>query len=199
MQRAFEACVGEGIEYLSHFIQTEDEAAWGTFGEYRDTYDQDAKRFIAALLASSKVDFNRAIAWAPIYRLLDGAEFFFPLDVCYRRSPREQDFAPPLKLSTGCAAGTTVAAATLRAILELLERMRSRYGGAAAAAAAQSNRAASGLLPPKCSRKRARESRIGKAGCSTLLPVSESRRSPPFLGVRTDTGSHSALELASAL
>src|SRR5207248_4271471 len=63
VQRAFEACVGEGIEYLSQFIQTEDAAASGTFSEYRDTYDQDARRFIAALLASSKVDVNRAIAF----------------------------------------------------------------------------------------------------------------------------------------
>src|SRR3954447_7433817 len=77
-QRAFEACVGEGIEYLSQFLQTEDAAASGTFSEYRDKYDQDARRFIAALLASSKVDVNRAIALAPVHRLLDGAEVFFP-------------------------------------------------------------------------------------------------------------------------
>jgi ribosomal protein S12 methylthiotransferase accessory factor len=53
---------------------------------------------------------------------LDDAEVFFPLDVCCRRPPSEQDLAPPLKLSTGCAAGPTIAAATLRAALELIER-----------------------------------------------------------------------------
>jgi ribosomal protein S12 methylthiotransferase accessory factor len=121
-QRAFEACVGEGIEYLSQFVQTEDAVASGTFSEYRNAHDADASGFIAALLSLGKVDFNRSIAWVPVRRLLDGAEVFFPLDVCYRRPPPEQDFMPALKLSTGCAAGATIAEATLRAVLELIER-----------------------------------------------------------------------------
>jgi ribosomal protein S12 methylthiotransferase accessory factor len=121
-QRAFEACVGEGIEYLSQFVQTRDAVAWGAFDEYGGPYDADARRFIAALLAAGEVDASRAIAWAPARRLSDGTEVFFPLDVCCRRPPQQQDFTPPLKLSTGCAAGATVAAATLRAVLELIER-----------------------------------------------------------------------------
>jgi ribosomal protein S12 methylthiotransferase accessory factor len=44
------------------------------------------------------------------------------LDLCYRRRASEQNFKPPLKLSSGCAAGPTVEAATLRALLELVER-----------------------------------------------------------------------------
>lgn len=121
-QRAFEACVGEGIEYLSQFVQTEAGFARGAFNDCCDRYDADASRFVAAVLAASKVDFNRAIGWVPVRRLSDDAEILFPLDLCYRRSPPRQDFTPPLKLSTGCAAGATIAAAALRAVLELIER-----------------------------------------------------------------------------
>jgi ribosomal protein S12 methylthiotransferase accessory factor len=121
-QRAFEACVGEGIEYLSQFVQTHELVASGPFSEYGAVHDADARGFIGAVFASCKVDIGRAIAWVPVRRLSDDAELFFPLDVCCRRRSSEQDFAPPLKLSTGCAAGTTIAAATLRAALELIER-----------------------------------------------------------------------------
>ena len=121
-QRAFEACVGEGIEYLSQFVQIEDPVARGTFDEYRDAHDADARRLISAVLASCDVDMSRTIAWVPVRRLSDDAELFFPLDLCCRRPPSKQDFAPPLKLSTGCAAGTTIESATLRAALELIER-----------------------------------------------------------------------------
>jgi ribosomal protein S12 methylthiotransferase accessory factor len=44
------------------------------------------------------------------------------LDLCYRRPPDQRDFTPPHKLSTGCAAGITIEAATLRALLEIIER-----------------------------------------------------------------------------
>jgi ribosomal protein S12 methylthiotransferase accessory factor len=54
--------------------------------------------------------------------LPDGAHVWFPLDLCYRRGATEQDFSPRLKLSSGCAAGPTVEAATLRGLLELVER-----------------------------------------------------------------------------
>src|SRR5438270_8464783 len=70
-QRAFEACVGEGIEYLSQFVQTEDAVASGSSSEYRNAHDADASGFIAALLSLGKVDFNRSIAWVPVRRLLD--------------------------------------------------------------------------------------------------------------------------------
>ena len=45
-----------------------------------------------------------------------------PLDNCYRQHITEQDFKPPLRLSSGCAAGVTREDATLRGLLELIER-----------------------------------------------------------------------------
>src|SRR5947207_13893007 len=50
-QRAFEACVGEGIEYLSQFVRAEDAIEFGLLADYRDAYDPDTGRFISAALA----------------------------------------------------------------------------------------------------------------------------------------------------
>jgi ribosomal protein S12 methylthiotransferase accessory factor len=119
-QRAFESCVGEGIEYLSQFVQTGDQILLGPLSDYGHTYSADVRKFIAGILAVSTINADRSIAWVPAHRLPTGADMHFPLDLCYRR--RAQDFKPPLKLSSGCAAGSTVEAATLRALLELVER-----------------------------------------------------------------------------
>lgn len=121
-QRAFEACVGEGIEYLSQFVQPDDAAESGSLVDYGNTHDAHTKRFISEVFAASNVDAGRSIDWVPVRRLTDGLETWLPLDLCYRRPVSQQDFKPPLKLSTGCAAGATLEMATLRALLELIER-----------------------------------------------------------------------------
>lgn len=126
-QRAFEACVGEGIEYLSQFlppgapIETGPIAA-GPMAILGDAPDTEVRRFVAEVLAAGSVGRDRAVAWVGTERLSDGATVRFPVDLCYRRRAGEQDFTPPLKLSSGCAAGATLEAATLRALLELIER-----------------------------------------------------------------------------
>jgi ribosomal protein S12 methylthiotransferase accessory factor len=121
-QRAFESCVGEGVEYLSQFLSIDDHVELGPLAICGDGSDADVKRFIHETLAFSSVDADRLIAWVSADRLSDGARSRFPLDLCYRRRASEQDFTPPLKLSSGCAAGASVEAATLRALLELVER-----------------------------------------------------------------------------
>ena len=68
------------------------------------------------------VDPGQSIAWIAARRVTDGAPVRFPLDLCCRRPASHRNFTPPLKLSTGCAAGQTVAAAASRAALELVER-----------------------------------------------------------------------------
>jgi ribosomal protein S12 methylthiotransferase accessory factor len=121
-QKAFESCVGEGIEYLSQFVQANDPIERGPFTEYRESPDANVRAFISALLAFTGIEAERSIAWVPSSRLADGARMWFPLDLCYRRHVTEQDFKPPLKLSSGCAAGVTREDATLRGLLELIER-----------------------------------------------------------------------------
>jgi ribosomal protein S12 methylthiotransferase accessory factor len=121
-QRAFEACVGEGIEYLSQFLQADDTIQSGRLTDCNLTNDVDLREFLSKVLASSMIDADRSIAWVAANRLPDGEKTWFPVDLCYRRHVAEQDFKPPLKLSSGCAAGITVEVATLRALLELIER-----------------------------------------------------------------------------
>jgi ribosomal protein S12 methylthiotransferase accessory factor len=151
-QRAFEACVGEGIEYLSQFVQADDAAESGSLAEYGHTHDAHTKRFISEVFAVSNVDAGRSIAWVPARRLTDGLETWLPLDLCCRRPASQQDFKPPLKLSTGCAAGPAVEAATLHALLELIERdavalwWRGGRRGRAIAPDSEAGRAAEDLL-----------------------------------------------------
>ena len=121
-QRAFESCVGEGVEYLSQFVQAGDPVARGTFAEYGESFDADVRAVIAGTLAFSGFEAGRSLAWVPSSRLSDGATMWFPLDLCYRRHAAAQDFKPPLKLSSGCAAGVTREDAILRGLLELIER-----------------------------------------------------------------------------
>ena len=121
-KRAFESCVGEGIEYLSQFVQADDPIVSGPSASYGGAYDVDVRRFISEVLALNMIDADRAIGWVSASRLPDGKDMWFPADLCYRRHTAEQDLKPPHKLSSGCAAGTTAEAATLRALLELIER-----------------------------------------------------------------------------
>jgi ribosomal protein S12 methylthiotransferase accessory factor len=113
--RAFESCVGEGIEYLSQFAQPDDR-----FADCAETLDPVVRGFVEAVLSACGVPADRAIDWMPVRRLTDGAASWYPADLCLRRAAR--DFVPPMKLSTGCAAGVTREAATLRGLLELIER-----------------------------------------------------------------------------
>ncbi|WP_210186252.1 YcaO-like family protein [Afipia sp. GAS231] len=121
-QKAFESCVGEGIEYLSQFVQADDPVERGPFTAYGVSPDTQVREFISGLLAYAGIEADRPMAWVPSSGLADGARMWFPLDICYRRHVTEQDFKPPLKLSSGCAAGVTREEATLRALLELIER-----------------------------------------------------------------------------
>ena len=121
-QKAFESCVGEGIEYLSQFVQAGDTTARGPFTAYGASADAHVREFISGLLTHADITNDKAIAWVPSSNLIDGTPMWFPLDICYRRHVREQDFKPPLKLSSGCAAGRTREDATLRGLLELVER-----------------------------------------------------------------------------
>ncbi len=73
-QRAFESCVGEGIEYLSQFAQDGDRIETRTMLQ-RCAPPQDLRgRFIAALLAACDVDRGRPIGWVRLRRLPAGPD-----------------------------------------------------------------------------------------------------------------------------
>ena len=155
-QRAFESCVGEGIEYLSQFIRDDDVVELAPLAArlpfYSEPRDMDVRRFVTECLAAGDIDAKRSISWVMAECLSDGASVWFPLDLCYRRRATDQDFVPRLKLSSGCAAGPTVEAATLRGLLELVERdavalwWRGGRRGRSIAADSEAGAAAAGLL-----------------------------------------------------
>lgn len=108
---AFESCVGEAIERLSA-RETEEDAA-------RRCPPPDApEAWLAPLLAEARGD----PGWLPARRLVDGATVPVPIDLCLRRPPERRAFEPPWPLSNGCAAGPSAEEATLRGLLELIER-----------------------------------------------------------------------------
>jgi ribosomal protein S12 methylthiotransferase accessory factor len=119
-QRAFESCVGEGIEYLSQFAQPGDPMEPGVISTFGESLDPIAYGFVHAVLFTCGISRDDAIDWIAVRRLPDGETGWLPADLCLRRTT--PDFVPPLKLSTGCAAGVTPQAATLRGLLELIER-----------------------------------------------------------------------------
>jgi ribosomal protein S12 methylthiotransferase accessory factor len=148
--RAFESCVGEGIEYLSQFAQPDDPLESGTLAAYAGTLDPGTRGFVEAVFSTCGVSNDRAVGWARVRRLSDGARCWYPADLCLRRAGG--DFVPPLKLSTGCAAGVTRVDATLRGMLELIERdalalwWRGGQRARAIAADTEAGRAAATLL-----------------------------------------------------
>ena len=148
--RAFEACVGEGIEYLSQFAQPDDPLATGPIAAHAAALDPALLGYVEAVLAAAGIAVDRTIAWMPVNRITDGAASWFPADLCLRRAVT--DFVPSLKLSAGCAAGVTPGAATLHAMLELIERdamalwWRGGRRGRAITAASGAGQAAASLL-----------------------------------------------------
>jgi ribosomal protein S12 methylthiotransferase accessory factor len=116
--RAFEACVGEGVEYLSQFDTGEHKRESGTLAERSAGLGRNTRAFLAACGATE----NRPLGWMPVTRLIDGATAHLPVDLCLRRNEAQRDFTPLLKLGLGCAAGISPDAAALHAILELIER-----------------------------------------------------------------------------
>lgn len=114
---AFEACIGEGIEYLSQF-QTPDDPV-----EILppSVALQDAPEPLRALWARLVPD-DREAAWTVAADLADGRLMRVPADLCLRRDAALRAFAPPWPLSIGCGAGPDPLAATLHGLLELIER-----------------------------------------------------------------------------
>ena len=119
MQEAFQGCVGEGIEYLSQLQHSEDGLIVADGVEALAMLDQPARELVTALMSSRAV---AALSWFPALRLSDRRQVLLPADLCLRRPPAAQEFAPPFPLSIGSAAGTSFEGSALHGLLELIER-----------------------------------------------------------------------------
>ncbi len=120
--RAFESCVGEGVEYLSQFTADS--------GRFIAMADDDALRNASPHLTGlwNRLRPYRAAPeattadWISAADLSDGQPVLVPVDLCFRRPSEARDVTPPWPLSTGCGAGRERLDATLHGLLELIER-----------------------------------------------------------------------------
>ena len=122
MRAAFEACIGEGVEYLSQF-ETGDEALVAcSAAQMQQAAKGEGRRFLEDLLrdtgGADGAKFDCLVATA----LLDDSTMLVPADICLRRSPARSRMQPPFLLSMGCAAGPSKADAVLHGLCELVER-----------------------------------------------------------------------------
>jgi ribosomal protein S12 methylthiotransferase accessory factor len=119
LQQAFQACVGEGIEYLSQLqrgsdaLVSSDQCPKGTGSSFPE---------LLAALAECRLQPARGLSWYRATHLIDGGEVLLPADLCLRRPPAQREVAPPFPLSIGSAAGASFEAAALHGLLELIER-----------------------------------------------------------------------------
>jgi ribosomal protein S12 methylthiotransferase accessory factor len=121
-RQAFESCVGEGVEYLSQFLNTEDPVERLTPDDALSGADPSLRSLWDHLLLC-RHDPNGSLAdWTIAADLANGRPVRLPVDICFRRPVRDRDMEAPWRLSVGCGAGTDHLAATLHGLLELIER-----------------------------------------------------------------------------
>jgi len=132
--RAFEASVGEAVEYASQ-LQRGDEALALPGPAMLDGFTPAEQSALAASLCDTPS--LAALSWLPARRLVDGAATILPADLCLRRPPSPDAAHAAAPLSIGCAAAPTLEEAVLGGLLELVERDAAAlwwHGGQPAAA-----------------------------------------------------------------
>jgi ribosomal protein S12 methylthiotransferase accessory factor len=121
LQAGFQACIGEGIEYLSQ-LEIEGEAI-EIIGaaEILSKLNERSQAFVTEVMQGAMRNGARA-AWCRARRLSDRSEILLPAEICWRRPKARQLLSPPFLLGTGTAAGESYEAAALHGLLELIER-----------------------------------------------------------------------------
>jgi ribosomal protein S12 methylthiotransferase accessory factor len=119
---AFEACVGEGVEYIAQFA-TPDDQLMSLTPEDALGRATPALRALWERLQPYRLDPDRPRTdWTLAANLADGSPVALPADLCLRRPAELRDIDLPWPLSAGCGAGTDPLHATLHGLLELIER-----------------------------------------------------------------------------
>ncbi|TPI28345.1 hypothetical protein FJW08_21280 [Mesorhizobium sp. B3-2-1] len=189
--RAFEACIGEGIEYHSEW-----HVPRGTMNHAivdGVSHWQDAR--LAEHLDDFRVQsgFGETSRWVPVRRLDDGRKGYLPETLFIRSASRGTWVT-----SCGCAAGITHEAALTSALLEAIERdaaaawWRSRRGGQLIGLEALANAGVLDLLA------RIRQERLGR--CTQFLDISAEFPAPVVAAISFDAeGSNQAVGLACRL
>ena len=133
----FEGCVGEGIELSSQFSDINDNltfdppagaARWdprcfqsghSQIGHSQIGHSELGHSHIGQ--SHQGIPADTPTDWCLAHRLIDGSAVHVPADLVVRRGDQRKLLAP-YPLSIGCAAGRSLAAATLHGLLESIER-----------------------------------------------------------------------------
>ncbi|WP_245273606.1 YcaO-like family protein [Mesorhizobium sp. WSM3224] len=190
--RAFEACIGEGVEYHSEW-----QVPHGT--RTRADMPNGVSRWEDARLAEHLDDFrvqsgfDESARWVPARRIDDGRQGYLP-ETLFIRSASRGAWAT----SCGCAAGITHQAALTSALLEAIERdaaaawWRSRRGGQLIGLEALASAGVLDLLA------RIRQARLGR--CTQFLHISAEFPAPVVAAISFDAdGRNQAVGLACRL
>ncbi len=121
-RRAFESCVGEGVEYLSQHRFGARRAVVGDDDRRRDALTPPSRSFVEQFLRLRGPSGDRRLRWVAGSRLADGRKLWLPEDLCFRDGPESDGMVSPFPMSIGCAAGPTFARAAVHGLLELIER-----------------------------------------------------------------------------
>jgi ribosomal protein S12 methylthiotransferase accessory factor len=122
MRAAFEACIGEGVEYLSQFETGEEGLTKCSAAQMLQAANAEGRRFLQDLLGNAEGGTAASFDCVTATALLDDTKLLLPAEICLRRSPARSRLKPPFLLSMGCAAGPTKADAVLHGLCELIER-----------------------------------------------------------------------------
>lgn len=121
-EQAFTGVVGEGGEYLSQLEWCSEDLVRGEPTAVAHQHDTEIMRVLFELLGIESGAPEPELDWMVGHRMADGSEVLIPADLCLRRVAGRGIGDPPSALSTGCAAGSSLSEATLRALLEVVER-----------------------------------------------------------------------------
>jgi ribosomal protein S12 methylthiotransferase accessory factor len=122
MQAAFQACIGEAVEYLSQLETGEEGLERTSDADPRLAGLSEGSRAFLTELIRAQTPAVTELDWCRVGRLIDQAELFLPAEICLRRPEGRKLISPPFLLGTGTAAGEDFAAAALHGLLELIER-----------------------------------------------------------------------------
>jgi ribosomal protein S12 methylthiotransferase accessory factor len=123
MQTAFQACVGEAVEYLSQLETGEEGLERVREAEPRlAKLAEGSRAFLAEMMHAGRAPAAAELDWCRTRRLSDRSEVFLPAEICLRRPKGRELISPPFLLGTGTAAGENFEAAALHGLLELIER-----------------------------------------------------------------------------
>ena len=119
---AFEACVGESLEYAAQFAVPRATIALDQFDSVSAGLSTTELEWLSSAAGISPGRHTGPLDCVRARRVNGCAEALIPLDLCYRRPNQEARTAIKIPRGAGCAAGPSFESALETAVLELIER-----------------------------------------------------------------------------